>query len=149
MIGIVEITDPGEPNLISVFPYPEVPKGYTHGENFNYVEGVRVPFGPHNCFDAFGTDVYRKLQNKVLNCYFHAGLRIYDVSDPFRPREEAYFLPPDPEKMLTDNSTRDLMPGAPVAITEDVLVDDRGYIYVSTQQDGIYILRSTIEGGLS
>lgn len=149
MIGIVEITDPREPNLISVFPYPEVPKGYTHGENFNYVEGVRVPFGPHNCFDAFGTEVYRKLQNKVLNCYFHAGLRIYDVSDPFRPKEEAYFLPPDPEKMLTDNRTHDLMPGAPIAITEDVLVDDRGYIYVSTQQDGIYILRNTKEGGLS
>lgn len=44
------------PNLISVFPYPEVPEGYTHGKNFNYVDGMRVPFGPldekhRNCKD--------------------------------------------------------------------------------------------------
>lgn len=145
---MVEIGDMEHPRLISVFPYPEMPEGYTHGKNFNFVDGVRVPFGPHNCFDQFGTPVYKKLNNTVLNCYFHAGLRVYDVSDPFVPKEIAYFLPPDPEKMLTDNETHDVMPGAPIAITEDVVVDDRGYIYLSTQQDGIYIVRYTGEGEL-
>lgn len=143
MIGIVELTDIENPSLISVLPYPEVSEGYTHGENFNYVDGVRVPFGPHNCFDAFGTDVYKQIDDKVLNCYFHAGLRIYDVSDPFMPEEIAYFLPPDPEEVWFDNKNNDLMPGAKVAITEDVLVDDRGYIYVDTFQDGLYILKYT------
>ncbi|AEE92355.1 conserved protein of unknown function [Tepidanaerobacter acetatoxydans Re1] len=141
MLGIVEIHDLSNPCLISVFPYPEVPEGYTHGENFNIVDGVRVPFGPHNIFDAFGQDVYKKVDNKVYCCYFNAGLRIYDVSDPFVPKECAYFMPPDPEKLLFDNKTHDLLPGAPVAITEDVLVDDRGYIYVDTFQDGLYILK--------
>ena len=28
-----------------------------------------------------------------------------------------------------------------VAITEDVLVDDRGYIYLDTFMDGLYIVR--------
>ena len=51
--------------------------------------------------------------------------------------------------MLTDNRTHDLMPGALIAITEDVLVDDRDYIYISTQQDGVYILRYTGADGLS
>ena len=64
---------------------------YTHGTNFNFVDSVRVPFGPHNLFDAFGVDVYQKLDQKVLCCYFHAGLRIFDVSDPFVPKEVAYF----------------------------------------------------------
>ena len=141
--GVIE-----HPRVIAVFPYPEVPEGYTHGTNFNFVDGVRVPFGPHNLFDAFGVDVYQKLDQKVLCCYFHAGLRIFDVSDPFVPKEVAYFLPPDPEKMLFDNKEHNLMPGSPIAITEDVLVDDRENIYISTQQDGLYILRYTGEEGL-
>ena len=37
-IGIVETTDPTNPSLISIFPYPEVPVGYTHGKNFNIVD---------------------------------------------------------------------------------------------------------------
>ncbi|HHD7495675.1 TPA: LVIVD repeat-containing protein [Klebsiella oxytoca] len=144
MIGIVEITDPGNPHLISVFPYPEVPKGYTHGKNFNIVDGVRIPFGPHNIFDAFGPEVYGQRNDRVYNAYFNAGLRVYDVSDPFVPKEIAYFLPPDPSKELFNNKEGTLFPGPKVAITEDVLVDDRGYIYVDTFMDGLYILKSTI-----
>jgi len=65
------------------------------------------------------------------------------VSDPFVPKEIAYFMPPDPEKLLFDNPTHDLVPGPQVAITEDVLVDDRGYIYLDTFMDGLYIVRYT------
>ena len=42
MIGLVEITDPVNPSLVSICPYPEVPEGYTHGTNFNIVDGVDV-----------------------------------------------------------------------------------------------------------
>lgn len=140
-IGILEITDKNHPSLISVFPYPEVPKDYKHGTNFNIVDGVRVPFGPHNIFDAFGQPVYQKSDNRVYCAYFHAGLRVYDVSDPYMPKEIAYFLPPDPEEDLFDNVSHDLFPGARISITEDVIIDDRGYIYVTTFQDGLYIMR--------
>ncbi|MFD1671997.1 LVIVD repeat-containing protein [Agrilactobacillus yilanensis] len=143
-LGIAEITDPAHPSLISTFPYPEVPEGYTHGQNFNIVDGVRIPFGPHNLFDAFNQDVYGQDPNRVYCCYFGAGLRIYDVSDPFIPKEIAYFLPPDPTKLLFDNKDHTLLPGPEVAVTEDVLVDDRGYIYVDTFMDGLYILRCTV-----
>lgn len=144
MIGLVEVTDIRHPSLISIFPYPEVPKGYTHGENFNIVDGVRIPFGPHNMFDAMGPAVYEKCGNRVYNAYFNAGLRIYDVSDPYVPKEIAYFLPPDPDRKLFDNENGTLVPGPEVAITEDVLVDDRGYIYVDTYMDGVYILKCTV-----
>lgn len=145
MIGIAEVTDPGSPSLISVFPYPEVPEGYTHGENFNIVDGVRIPFGSHNMFDAFGIDCYEKFNNRVYNCYFNAGLRVYDVSDPFVPKEIAYFMPPDPQgENWFDNERGNLFPGPKVAIAEDVLVDDRGYIYFDALQDGLYIVRCTV-----
>ena len=144
LIGMVELTDPSRPSLISVFPYPEVPEGYTHGTNFNVVDGVRTVFGPHNMFDAFGPECYEKRDDRVYNAYFHAGLRIYDVSDPFVPKEIGYFIPPDPEgPNWFDNPEGTLLPGPKVAITEDVIVDDRGYIYVDTFQDGLYIVRYT------
>ncbi|MBP2653613.1 MAG: hypothetical protein H6Q73_1182 [Firmicutes bacterium] len=144
IIGIVEITDIKNPSLISVFPYPEVPEGYTHGKNFNIVDGVRIPFGPHNIFDAFNQSVYKKVDDRVYCCYFNAGLRIYDVSDPFVPKEIAYFMPPDPEDNWFDNEEKNLVPGAKVSITEDVLVDDRGYIYFDTFMGGLYIVRCTV-----
>jgi hypothetical protein len=145
MIGIAEITDPGNPSLISVFPYPEVPEGYTHGTNFNIVDGVRIPFGPHNIFDAFGQDCYEKRDDRVYCCYFNAGLRIYDVSDPFVPKEIAYFMHPDPQgENWFDNEAGNLNPGPKVSIAEDVLVDDRGYIYFDTYQDGLYIVRCSV-----
>lgn len=144
MIGIVEITEPEKPSLISVFPYPEMPEGYTHGKNFNWVDDVRVPFGPHNSFDAFGQDVYEKYRDRVYTCYFHAGLRIYDTSDPFMPKEIGYFMTPDPDGPKFDNAEGNLMPGPIVGIAEDVLVDDRGYIYFDTANDGLYIVRCTV-----
>ncbi len=144
IIGIVELTDIQNPSLVSIFPYPEVPEGYSHGVNFNIVDGVRCPFGPHNMFDAMGPDWYENRGDRVYNAYFNAGLRVYDVSDPFVPNEIAYFLPPDPEKELFNNEEGTLIPGPKVAITEDVLVDDRGFIYVDTYQDGLYILKCTV-----
>jgi hypothetical protein len=143
-ISLVELTDIENPALISIFPYPEVPKGYSHGKNFNEVDGIRIPFGPHNLFDAFGTDVYEHRDDRVYCAHFNAGLRIYDVSDPYKPQEIAYFIPPDPKKALFDSPEGDLFPGPHVAVTEDVLVDDRGYIYVDTFQDGLYIVRCTV-----
>ena len=141
---MVEITDINRPNLISVFPYPEVPEGYTHGKNFNYVDGMRVPFGRQNSFDAYGQEVYEPYRDRIYTCYFHAGLRIYDTSDPFMPKEIAYFLPPDPDGPAFDNEDGTLMPGPIVGIAEDVLVDDRGYIYFDTANDGLYIVKCTV-----
>ena len=144
MLPLLEITEPEKPSLISVFPYPEMPEGYTHGKNFNWVDDVRVPFGPHNSFDAFGQDVYEKYRDRVYTCYFHAGLRIYDTSDPFMPKEIGYFMTPDPDGPKFDNAEGNLMPGPIVGIAEDVLVDDRGYIYFDTANDGLYIVRCTV-----
>lgn len=144
MLGIVELTDPSHPTLIAQCPYPEMPEGFTHGTNFNIIDGLRVPFGPHNMFDAFGPDVYEKRDDRIYNAYFQAGLRVFDVSDPFVPKEIAYFLPPDPKERLISSENGRTAAGPLVAVTEDVLVDDRGYIYVDTFNDGVYIVKCTV-----
>ena len=75
----------------------------------------------------------------VYYAYFHAGLRIYDVSDPFYIKEKAYFIPPNPTNRFFP------FPGPHISSTEDVVVDDRGNIIIDALEDGFYILRKTYE----
>lgn len=74
--------------------------------------------------------------DRVYCCYFAAGLRVYDVSDPYYIKEIAYFIPPNPPM-----KKHPFLPGPVMAVSEDVVVDDRGYIYITCSGDGMYILR--------
>ena len=102
------------------------------------------PFGPHNLHEPHYHPALEDRNDRIYCCYFHAGLRIYDISDPFVPKEIAYYLPPDPEKWAFNNATGDLFPGPNISVTEDVIVDNRGYIYMDTLHQGLYILRCTV-----
>ena len=73
--------------------------------------------------------------NLIYLTYFNAGLRVYDIKDPIQPVESGWFIPPDP----TANSGP--LPKDAVAQTEDVLVDTRGYIYITDKNWGMWILR--------
>jgi hypothetical protein len=64
---------------------------------------------------------------------------VYDVSDPYYIKEKAYFIPPNPKKKFFP------FPGPMMAMTEDVVVDDRGNIIIDANSDGFYILRKTYE----
>ena len=98
-IGIVDIKDPTNPTLISIFPYPEVPPGFPY-KNFNEIAGFAGPFGPHNLFEPHYNPALEDRNDRIYDCYFHAGLRIYDISDQFVPKEIAYYIPPNPKKWL-------------------------------------------------
>ena len=54
-------------------------------------------------------------------------------------KEKAYFIPPNPTKKFFP------FPGPMMAMTEDVVVDDRGNIIIDANSDGFYILRKTYE----
>ena len=99
---------------------------------------VNGPFGPHNLHEPMsGKPWLEQRGDRVYCAYFHAGLRVYDVSDEFVPRESAYFIPPNPVRPTT-------LPGPNIACTEDLCVDDRGNIFLVTRNDGLYVLRSEI-----
>lgn len=77
-----------------------------------------------------------------LTC-FNGGIRVYDTSDVFHLREIAYYIPADPQKdawpippMMND--------GQVISRCEDVLVDDRGYIYMTDSNGGLSILRCLV-----
>ena len=77
----------------------------------------------------------------VYLTYFNAGLRVYDISDATLPREVAWFIPPDPVHRYGPQPV-----GSLVEQTEDVLVDTRGYIYVTNKNQGLWILKLDREG---
>lgn len=138
-LHMIDISDPTDPQLVAEFPYPEVPENYPW-PNFNTagMDGAQGPFGPHNIHEPMSNKPWLDQNpNRVYCCYFHAGMRVYDVSDPYYIKELAYFIPPNPERLLFDIP----VPGPMLATTEDCVVDDRGYIYMDTWHDGMYILR--------
>ena len=90
--------------------------------------------GAHNVHEnPPGPGAWRS-EEVVLGTFFNAGVRAYDVRDPFAPREVAYFVPPTPG-------------GSPVpsAQINDVFVDDRGIVFaVDRHAGGLYALEMTI-----
>lgn len=142
-IHMVDVSDPSQPTLIAEFPYPEVPKNFPY-PNFNVMNlGCQGPFGPHNLHEPMdGKPWLEQRGDRVYCCYFAAGLRIYDVSDPYYIKEIAYFIPPNPNKK-PEESFFPGFPGPRNATTEDLIVDDRGLIIITALDDGFYILKRT------
>jgi len=129
--GIVDLRDEKAPRLLSLFPQP-LPPPESGLKNF-FEKGAR--FGPHNQHHPNHQPCLEDRDDIAYLTYFNAGLRVYDIRDPRTPKEIAYFIPPDPKERI---GTR---PSRLVAQTEDVLVDRRGYIFISQKNQGIYILR--------
>jgi hypothetical protein len=59
--------------------------------------------------------------------WFAQGLRLVDISDPYRPKEVGHFLPDAP-------------PGCERVSSNDVTIDSRGLIYLVDRQRGIHIV---------
>jgi Uncharacterized conserved protein len=77
--------------------------------------------------------------------HFNAGVRALDVRDPFNPKEIGFYIP-----AITDKTDKRCVgTGAAekckVAIqTNNVDVDDRGYIYIADRANtGLHILELT------
>ena len=133
--GIVDISEEKNPRLISLFPLPQPPPGAPY-KNFSERGGR---FGPHNFHLPQKRAFVEDRDDMVYLTYFNAGLRVYDIRDPYLPKEIAYYLPPDPQER------RGLLPKTLVTQSEDVLVDSRGYSYVTDKNHGLHILRCTAQ----
>lgn len=131
--GIVDVSDETQPRLMSLFPPPVPPLGAAY-PNFN-TRGGR--FGPHNQHHPVDPAVLFDSDDIVFMTWFNAGLRVYDIRDPYVPREIAWFLADDPRRR------RGPLPKELVTQSEDVLVDARGTIFVSDKNHGLFILSLT------
>jgi hypothetical protein len=128
--GIVDVSDEKKPRIMSLLPIPE-PAPDAPYPNFS-TRGGR--FGPHNQHHPQGPELFAD-DNLMFMTWFNAGLRVYDISDAYLPREIAWYLPEDPAER------RGLLPKDLVTQSEDVLVDVRGNIFFSDKNHGLHIVR--------
>jgi hypothetical protein len=90
-------------------------------------------FGPHNIHENRpGTFVSSEL---IFATYQNAGVRVFDIVDPYRPKEVGALLPPNPARMVDHRPNR-----VQVIQSADVCVDAAGLIYSTDYNGGLYIL---------
>jgi hypothetical protein len=130
--AVVDLADPAQPILRTFFPTP-LPRP---GSGFHSFAAKGGRFGPHN-LHLPTTDrehVFRSEEVCFLT-YFNAGLRIYDIRDPFQVDEIGHLIPRDPTERFGP------LPTQLVCQVEDVLVDSRSVVYFTEKNSGLYIAR--------
>ena len=91
-------------------------------------------FGSHNMHENYPGPCSFRSENLIVATFFNGGLRAYDISNPYQPREAAYFVPGAPK----------LAPSGAIQIN-DVWVDERGIVYaVDRFAGGLYILEMNV-----
>jgi len=87
-------------------------------------------FGAHNIHENPSSPTAWQSDEIILGTFFNGGMRAYDITNPFQPKEVAAFVPPAPK-------------GTPVGAVQlnDVFVDERKIVYtVDRHTGGLYIL---------
>jgi hypothetical protein len=115
-----------ETNPVPISTFPAAPySAFAH-------RGGR--FGAHNLHENLPVPGSWRSEQIIIGTFFNAGVRAYDVANPYQPQEVAYFVPAAP-------------PLSPVGAVQlnDVYVDDRRLVYtVDRFVGGLYILEMTL-----
>ncbi len=122
---VLDIRAPENPVTIATMPVPSDQDYVAKGGHF----------GPHNLWEN-RPEGYRS-SRYVFATYQNAGVRVYDIENPFRPEEVGWFVPPLPRRML------DTRPGIiPQLHTADVYVDTSGLAFVTDFNAGLYVVQN-------
>ena len=120
---IVDVRAPENPVPISTLPTPK-------DRDFCSV-GV---FGPHNVHENRPGSFHS--EEIIVATYNNAGVRVFDITDAFAPREIASWVPPVPQKLIDPRPNVGL-----AAKTCDVYVTTDGLMYVSDWNGGMHVLQ--------
>ena len=131
IVLVVDISNEERPKPIANFPIPVPPEGIGVSD-FHDLGGK---FGPHNIHMPHHQTCLAGVDDIIHICYESGGLWLYDIGVPGVPKPIAYFIPETPRKR------RGLLPKGMATQTEDVIVDRRGYIYITDKNHGLFVLR--------
>jgi hypothetical protein len=90
-------------------------------------------FGPHNIHENRPGSLVS--DNLIFATFQNAGVRVFDIRDPYRPKEVGALVPPAPQRLADHRPNR-----ARVIQSADVFVDQGGLIYCTDYNAGLYIL---------
>ncbi len=114
-----------EKNLvpISTLPLPPV-------EEFGHRGGR---FGSHNLHENRPGPSFRS-EEIIIGAFFNAGIRVYNLKNPYQPELIAYFVPPAPENSRV-----------PAIQMNEVYVDENGIVYAGDRwAGGLYVMEMDI-----
>jgi hypothetical protein len=135
VVHIFDITAESNPVGVSTFNVPEASGNFCN-------RGGR--FGTHATNENLTPIYYKRI---VFVSYFNAGVRAVDVRDPYHPKEIGYYIPAVTDKtcMLSDDQRVATEQHCTTVIqTNNVEVDERGYIYIVDRANtGMHILQLT------
>jgi hypothetical protein len=120
LIWILDAREETNPIPISTCPMP-------NPEHFKNRGGR---FGAHNIFENTPSPNAWKSENIIVGTFFNGGLRAYDITNPYQPKDVGTFIPEGPM-------------GSKVGSIQlnDVFIDERGIVYtVDRFAGGLYVL---------
>jgi len=124
LVWVVDARVESNPVPISTFPMPPVETFARNGGRF----------GAHNLHENQPGPASFRSENIILCTFFNAGVRAYDVANPYQPQEIAYFVPEAPR-----------LSRAGAIQLNDVFVDERRIVYtVDRFAGGLYILELNV-----
>ena len=130
LVLVLDITK-DNPKPIAAFPNPTPPPEMGIKDFFD--KGGK--YGPHNIPIPFYQDCLEPTGNIIPVSYESAGVWFFDITDPGAPKVCGYFIPDDPTERVG------ILPRDLATQTEDVLVDARGFVYISDKNHGLFILK--------
>ena len=121
---VFDIRVPSNPVSIATFPTPS---------DRDYV-ALGGQFGPHNLHENRPGSF--RSSTTVFATWQSAGVRVFDITNPFQPVESGYFVPPGPTVWMEPMRGR-----AKMRHTADLFVAEDGLMYVTDYDAGLYILQ--------
>jgi hypothetical protein len=124
LVWIVDVREERKPVPVSTCPLPPVADFARRGGRI----------GAHNVHENRPVTGSWISDTIIFGTFFNAGVRAFDLSDPFRPEEVAFYVPEPPR-------------GSPAGSIQlnDVFVDERGVVYsVDRFTGGLYIFEARV-----
>ncbi len=123
LVWVFDNRVPSNPVSIGTFPTPAE-------ADYKSKDGH---FGPHNIHENRPASFVSS--TLIFATYQNAGVRVFDMSDAFAPKDVGCLVPPQPVRLADTRPNR-----ARVIQSADVFVDVAGLIYVTDYNAGLYIL---------